>query len=127
MATAGKSAVFKIGANTIQGLNDGSISVNGESIDVTTFASGGWITRIAGLKSAEISLSGFLETGDTNGQTAIRTALINGTSVTCSALMDGTAGWTGSFLVTSFEVSAAVDGEVGVSISLESTGAVTYA
>lgn len=125
MAVAGKSAVFKIGANTIQGLNEGTITINGETIDVTTFASGGWVEKLQGLKSAEISLSGFYLSTDTNGQTAMRTALLNGTTVSMSALLDGTTGWSGSFFVTSFEDGAAVDGEVSRSISLESTGAIS--
>lgn len=124
-ATAGKGAVFKVAAATILGLNEGSITINGETIDVTTFASGGWIEKMQGLKSAEISLSGFYLSTDATGQTALRAALLNGTSVTMSALLDGTTGWTGSFLVTSFEDGAAVDGEVSRSISLESTGAIT--
>lgn len=127
MATAGKSASFKLGSNAIGGLNEGSITVNGETIDVTTFASGGWIERIQGLKSAEISISGFWLNTDTNGQTKLRTDFLSGTAVTMSALLDGTAGWTGSFHVTSLEYGAAVDGEVSFSCSLESTGAVTYA
>lgn len=127
MAVAGKSAKFKIGANDIAGLNEGSITVNGESIDVTTFASGGWIQRLQGLKSAEISLSGFFESGDTNGQVKLRQDYMSGTATTMSALLDGTVGWTGSFLVTSLEYGAAVDGEVSFSASLESSGALTYA
>lgn len=124
-AVSGKSALFKVAAATILGLNDGSVTVNGDTIDVTTFASGGWIQKIQGLKSAEISLSGFFEPTDTTGQVAMRTALLNGTSLVMSALVDGTNGWTGSFLVTSLELGATPDGEVSVSISLESTGAVT--
>ncbi|MGF9711715.1 phage tail tube protein [Paenibacillus naphthalenovorans] len=125
MAIASKNAAFKIGANNIAGLNEGSITVNGETIDVTTFASGGWIQRIQGLKSAEISLSGFFEANDTNGQNKLRADFLSGTPTTMSALLDGTAGWSGSFLVTSLEYGAAVDGEVSFSASLESTGALT--
>ena len=124
-AAAGKNAIFKVGATAIVGLNDGSVKVNGETIDVTTFASGGWVQKIQGLKSAEISLSGFFEPTDTTGQVALRTALLNGTTQTINALMDGTIGWTGTFLVSGFETGASPSGEVSVSISLESTGAVT--
>jgi predicted secreted protein len=129
MAVAGKNASFEIVSGTtayaIQGLNNGSITVNGETIDVTTFASGGWIEKIKGLGSAEISLEGFWLAGDTNGQDALRSALLNGTTATMKALLDGTSGWTGDFLVTSFEDGAEVSGEVSRSMSLESTGAIT--
>src|SRR5690348_4670846 len=45
-AVSGKSAVVKIGAATILGLNDAKITINGDTIDVTNFASGGWIEKI---------------------------------------------------------------------------------
>lgn len=125
MATAAKLAVFKIGANTIGGLNEGTITLNGETIDVTTFASGGWIEKLQGLKSAEVSLAGFWLTTDANGQTALTTAYTAGTAVALSCLFDGTAGWSGSFLVSSIEIGAGVADAVSFSCSLESTGALT--
>lgn len=125
MATAGKSTVIKIGANAVQGLNSGNLTLNGELMDVTTFASGGWIEKQQGLKSAEVGLEGFWMTTDTNGQTALTTAYTNGTTVSLSTLFDGTAGWSGSFHVASLEISSEVSGTVGFSCSLESTGALT--
>lgn len=125
MSVAGKNAVFKVGANTIQDLNEGSITINGELIDVTNFASGGWISKMQGLKSAELSFSGFWITTDTTGQTALTTGLTAGTAVACSALFDGTAGWSGNFMVASLEIGASVADAVSVSFSLESTGALT--
>jgi len=124
-AVAGKTSSFKVGANAIGGLNEGSITINGETIDITTFLSGGWIEKMQGLKSAEISLSGFWLSADTNGQTALRTSFLAGTASTLSALLDGSNGWTGSFLMTSLEIGAAVDGEVSISMSFESTGEIT--
>lgn len=125
MAVAGKNAKITVGGADVKGLNSAKFTVNGDTIDVTTFLSGGWIEKIQGLKSAEMSIEGFWLSDDTTGQTVLRDALMNGTSVTMQALFDGTAGWTGSFLVTSFEDGASVDGEVTRSISLESTGAIT--
>lgn len=122
MAVAGKNSRFKIGTADIKGLNSGTITLNGESIDVTTFLSGGWIERIQGLKSAELSLEGFWVGDDPSGQGALVDALISGESVTVDSLLDGANGWRGAFLVASAEFGAAVDGEVSASISLESTG-----
>lgn len=124
-AVAGKGASFTVEDNAIGGLNEGSITINGETIDVTTFASGGWIEKIQGLKSAEISMSGFWLSADTNGQTVLRTNFLSGTAVTLEALMDGTNGWSGEFLMTSLEIGAAVDGEVSISMSFESDGAIS--
>lgn len=125
MAEKGQNFRIAVGANNVQGLNDGSITINGETIDVTTFLSGGWVEKIQGLKSAEISMSGFYLDDDTNGQVALRNALINGTELTMTVTVDGTNGWTGDFLVKSFDGSASVADAVNTSISLESTGAIT--
>lgn len=125
MAVAGKNAKVTVAGADVKGLNSADITINGDTIDVTTFLSGGWIEKIQGLKSAELSIEGFYLSDDTTGQTALRTALLNGDPVDMQTLLDGTTGWSGSFLVTSFEDSASVDGEVGRSISLESTGAIT--
>jgi len=125
MAKAGKNAVVKIGANSIQGLAEATITINGELIDVTTFLSGGWMEKIQGLKSASLSLSGFWLDDDTTGQDLLQAALLAGTSVTMIVLNDGTNGWTGDFMISSMEMGAAVAGAVTNSIALESTGAVT--
>lgn len=125
MALPGKNAVVKIGTNTIAGLNEASFSASGETIDTTTFNSNGWKEKMQGLKEFSMSLSGFYEPNDTNGQVALRDAWLNGTTVTVDYLVDGTNGFQGSYLVTSFEIGSGVSGEVSVSIELESTGALT--
>jgi len=125
MALPGKNAVVKIGANTIAGLNEASFSASGETIETTTFESNGWKEKIQGLKEFSMSLSGFYEPTDTNGQVALRDAYMNGTTVTIDYLVDGTVGFQGSYLVTSMEVGADTSGEVSVSFELESTGALT--
>lgn len=124
-ATAGKGAVIKLGTATILGLNDAKISINGETIDTTTFASGGWLEKIQGLKSAELSIAGFFLSDDTTGQTQLRTNFLAGSANVMHALLDGTTGWTGSFIITKWEDGATVAGEVSRSMSMESTGAIT--
>lgn len=124
MAKSGQNAVVNIDSTPVNGLNDATITVNGEVIDVTTFASGGWIEKIQGLKSAELSLAGFTESADA-GQTAVNSAILAGTIVTMETLLDGVTGWTGDFLVTSIEQGATPSGEITYSASMESTGAIT--
>jgi TP901-1 family phage major tail protein len=124
MAVSGQDASITVGGTDVLGMNELSVTVNGETIDVTTFASGGWMEKIQGLKSAELSISGFWLASDT-GQDALRTALLNGTAVTMQALLDGTNGWTGDFLVTSVEESSPVADAITLSVSFESSGAIT--
>jgi len=125
MSLAAKNLRIKTGSNAITGLNDASFNINGETIEVTTFESAGWKERIAGLKDFSMSLSGFYEKDDADGQGALKTALLNGTSVPVDYLVDGSSGFRGDYLVTSMETGASPSGEVTVSFSLESTGALT--
>ncbi|ATW27946.1 phage tail tube protein [Candidatus Formimonas warabiya] len=125
MALAGKSAVVKSGANIINGLKEVKFTANGENIEVTTFQSAGWREKLQGLKDVALSLTGFYLPADTNGQVAIRTAWLNGTTISLTYLVDGTVGFTGTYLVTSFEIGSVVEGELSVAIELESTGALT--
>ena len=125
MSLAAKNLRIKTGVNPIKGLNDASFNINGETIEVTTFESAGWKERIQGLKDFAMSLSGFYEKDDANGQGALKSALLNGTSISVDYLVDGAAGFRGDYLVTSMETGAGASGEVTVSFSLESTGALT--
>lgn len=125
MALPGKNAKVKIGADVIQDLNDASFSVSGDSLDTTNFESNGWKEKLQGLKEFSMSLSGFYKPTDTNGQVVLRDALLNSNTVTVDYLVDGLVGFQGTYVVSSFETGASVSGEVTVSFSLESTGALT--
>lgn len=130
MAMKGKSLKIKVGTATggpfsdVQDLNDASMSLEGDNQDISTFSSD-YVKRLQGLKDATYSLSGFYKGDDTNGQVAIRSALINDTGLFVQFLPDGTTGFKQEVKVASFEVSAAADGVVEVSIELEGTDAIT--
>lgn len=128
MALAGKRVVIKASTNDVTynnvlELNDASLSAEGENIDVTEFGDD-WINRIQGLKDVSLSLSGFWAPADTTGQVVIRNSLINDTDLFIQYLPDGTNGFKAPVKVATFEISAAVDGAVEVSIDLEGNGAV---
>jgi len=125
MALAGKNARVKIGANVIKCLNDAGFSINGETIETTCFESDGWKERIAGLKDFAMSLSGFYNGTDATGQNVLRTNMLSGAETTVDYLVDGTTGFQGNYLVTNIDTGATPSGEVTVSFSLESTGALT--
>src|SRR5688500_3101456 len=106
-------------------VREGTINIGGENIDVAFFGTSVWTTRIQGRKDVTLSLSGYLVPGDTNGQVAIRSALINDTDVFVKYLWDGTNGFRAQYRVAAFNVNADVDGIVGLSIELEGTTPVT--
>ena len=110
--------------NTVLGMKDASMSMKGDNQDISTFGTD-YIKRLQGLKDVTYSLSGFVDLTDTTGQTIIRTALTGDTALFFKFLPDGTNGWKQEVKVASFDMSAAVDGVVELSIELEGSDAIT--
>ena len=128
MAMKGKSFVAKTGADgvtwyDIDELNEASMNVAGENIDITKFGDD-FVNRIQGIKDCTYSISGFYDPADTNGQLAMWTAFLADTDIWIAFLSDGSAGFEQEVKVSSFEISTSVDGAVEVSIELEGTGAI---
>ena len=127
MALAGKAAHLKIGANTVAELNDISFNLEGDNLDTTVMTATGtdFRSRIQGLKAATVNGSGFRDPSDTNGQQAIYTAWLNDTLLSDVTMMfDTTNGIKCDARVASFDAGATVAGEVTVSFTLESDGAI---
>lgn len=129
MALAGKSVVVAVSVDdvtyyTVAEMNDMSMSFSGDNIDVTVFGED-FINRIQGLKDGSYSLSGFYDPTDTNGQVAVRDAWLNDTTLYARIFPNGTAGFKQEVKVSSYEVSAGVDGAVELSIELEGTGTIS--
>lgn len=126
MALPGKDAQVKFGADQVVGLNDATFTINGELVDITAFDSDGWRKRLANLRDASISISGFYDPTDSTGQVAAQSAILAGTKVEdVAVLADGTSGFKCDAFVETFELSPAVEGAVAVSISLQSDGEIT--
>jgi predicted secreted protein len=133
MAMKGISARLQVsttagGAGTytdVAEMRDVTINLGGENIDVSFFGTSAWTTRIQGRKDVTIDGSGYLVPGDTNGQVAIRNALINDTELWAKYLWDGSAGFKCQVRVATFSSAADVDGIVGLSLRLEGTSAAT--
>ncbi|WLD92644.1 phage tail tube protein [Alkalihalobacillus sp. AL-G] len=129
MAISGKNATVKVSVdgaafNVVQDLNEATMPMESDNQDISTFGSD-HVKRLQGLKDTTFELSGFYNADDTNGQMAIRSALVDNTALYVQFLPDGTTGFQQEVKVASYEVSAAVDGVVEVSIELEGTNAVT--
>ena len=116
----------------LAGVNDVSISLGRNLVDVTTMtASGDFTKRLATLKDFPISISGFFEPTDTAYgyiQTAFTTP---STTLGIKVIFDGTKaatkqGFSVTCLVESIDISASVDGAQEVSISLQSNSDVSF-
>jgi predicted secreted protein len=128
-ALAGKGILVRVSTddvsyNTVAGLNDASASIDGDNQDITAFTDT-YISRLQGLKDVSYSLSGYFDSADTTGQLAIRSSLVGNTTLYIRFLYNGTNGYKQQVKVSSFEVSASVDGISEVSIELEGTDVIT--
>lgn len=115
--------VFQI----IGGLRSKSIGINAEAIDITTHDSLEWkkILDAAGLRSVSLSGAGVFENG--NVVSNIRSKMMSNTLQEFEVIVtDAGDKFTGTFKVTSLEYSGDYNGESQYSLSMESSGEVTF-
>lgn len=134
MAIRGKGTTLKFtpagGAQVTVGklTKVGEIAPEAEEVDVTTLDStGGYREYMQGWRDAgTIAVSGFFDSGDA-GQTALRTAFASGAAGAFEvAFADGSKSAFSAFVKRFSIGSAEVDGAVGFSAQLRTTGAITF-
>jgi hypothetical protein len=127
MATiAGKGASVKIGANTVAELDTWEYNPTIDLIEKTPFLANSK-THQAGLADGSGSLKGRHDQTDTNGQVALRTAMLAGTQVTMLLYVDGTHKYTVPTLIKSMPVKVGVAGLVEQQIDFQQDGDASYA
>lgn len=130
----GRLFVLKLGDGEVSetftvigGLRTTSITINGAPVDVTTKDSAPWRKLLAdtGIKSVSISGAGIFQ--DDAIIALIRTACL-GQELNNFQVVNGSTGdiYEGAFQVTNFSENAPHDNAVDFSISLESSGAITF-
>lgn len=129
------SAVFV----THPGQRDTSITINNESVDITskdnestaTALSGALHRRLldqAGVTTVSISASGVFT--DSSMNSYVRLKALKNNAFACKVVVPGTSSlgadvFNGSFQITSLEESGTYNGEVQYSMTLESAGEIT--
>lgn len=129
MANAGNLNDVFVGAGSpaataFDGIKSADFPLNVDMLDTTDFADGTFRKKIQGLQNFNVTLSGDYEPADA-GYIVVRDAFVAGTTVFVRILFDGTNGFESEFQVASISPSATVEGLATVSVSLESTGALT--
>jgi len=125
--TAGSASDLYVGASPskVLGLNQVKFAVHGKEIDITAFDSAKETYIGTGIIGADVSASGFYDNADTTGQIALRNAV--GTTIACEVRWgDTTPKVAGTLLVLGFDMDAAVQGGVPISVSGKFTGAFTF-
>jgi TP901-1 family phage major tail protein len=132
-AQAGKDLLIKIDMDggafrTVAGLRATRLSLNAESVDVTTLDSpGGWRELLAGagLRSAQLSGSGVFKDDATSAR--VRTLFFAGGHPSCQVVIPGFGTLTGPFQIASLEYAGTHDGEATFELSLASAGQLAFA
>lgn len=109
---------------TIADLTDATFTIDNEVLDITAFAAT-YTSKLAGLKSWKVSASGFWSSGDTNGQVALRAAMLADTDQFLQFLPNGSTGFKGQVITSNWQIGAPVNGVVSVSFDAEGTGSIT--
>ena len=124
-ALAGLSGSVKIGSNTVAEVAEWSLDVGLDTADVSAFGDS-WKRYVAGLRSWSGSFTGRWDMTDTNGQAALQTAILNGTTVALRLYVDATKYYSGTAFITGSSPSATVSGTVDVDFSFTGTGSLSY-
>jgi predicted secreted protein len=107
----------------LDGISGFGMSRKGNSIDITLIGAD-YIERMAGLKDASYSLSGFYLPADT-GQGMIETSWMDRSDLFVKVLPDGTNGFIQQVVVDSFDTDGEADGPVELSCELSGAAAMT--
>jgi TP901-1 family phage major tail protein len=131
-AQKGSALLLKINTSgvaysTIAGLRSNSITLNDEAVDITTKDSAGVRNLLAkgGVHSMSMSASGVFTDDSTEG--LLKDAMNAATFTNFQILIPDFGTYTGAFMVASLEYSGEYNGEVTYSVTLESSGTITFA
>lgn len=131
MATAGYygGLYTKVDSTTtrIAKVREATLSIETDTIDVTSFDTVGWAENVASFKSWSIDAELLYEPANTS-QESVRDALFNDTPLTIQLFPKDAAtedGYEGTVIVTSYEVGIPVDDAVTISVTLTGTGELT--
>ncbi len=133
----GRALLVKIGDgagpevfSNLCGLNSKSLTINNSGIDVTTpdcTTPGGqlWTETLAGLKNVSVSGDGFFEDSTTEAR-ANSVAMADDNVANFEIVVPDFGTYAGAFRIATLEFGAETEGGVTYSVSLESTGVVTF-
>lgn len=126
MATAAMGTKLFIGANSIAEITSVSgLEISADTIETTNLDSSGWRSFIQGVRDGgEVSVSGYFNPADTNGQYAMYTALTGGTVTSFKISFPSAMGaeWTFSGVVTGFTTGSEMEDSVSWEATIKVTG-----
>ncbi len=111
---------------TIGGLRSTSITLNDEAVDITNKDNGQTRTLLPQGGTASLTVSGSGVFTDSTAEQTIRTAWNASTFKSYNIIIPDLGTYSGSFMIASLEYSGEYNGEVTYSITLESSGSISF-
>ena len=112
---------------TVAGLRTTQLSINGETVVVTSKDSGGWRDLLSGAGTRSVSVSGAGVFTGSAAEARIRGNALAGTLDDYRLSFESGDTMTGRFLVTRLDYAGDFNGERSYTLSLESSGQVVAA
>ncbi len=111
---------------TLQGQQDGSLSLDLTTADITDKSNAGWGGTLSVLSNATVNISGVTDVADTQLD-AMRTSSMNRTTGNYRLLVDANGSYyEGTFNVTAFSENGTHTGAVEYSLTLQNDGIVVF-
>jgi len=120
----GNAASLKLSTNTVAEMQNWELSVEQEFQDTTSFLDT-FREQTPTFATWTATAAGKVDTTDTNGQVALQTAWLAGSTVTPRFYIDSTHYYSGTAYVSA-NVGAAVDGIVEINYSFQGAGTLAY-
>ncbi len=127
-AIVGYAGNVKVGSNAVASVKQWELPLAADKYDVTGLglAAPGWKSYLAGLTGAEAKVDVFLDPTDTNGQVAIQSAILAGTSITLNLYTTSSHYFGGTAYVTGMDIKTPVNGPIEAALTCIFSGAITY-
>lgn len=111
---------------TIGGLRSTSITLNDEAVDITNKDTGQTRTLLPQGGTASLTVSGSGVFTDTTAEQTIRSSWNASTFKSYNIIIPDLGTYSGSFMISSLEYAGEYNGEVTYSITLESSGSISF-
>ena len=129
-AQRGKALLLKIDISgtmtTVGGMRSTSMILNDEAVDITNKDSGSFreLLPAGGIQSMSITASGVFT--DSTAETTLRAAYGTSTFKSYNVIVPDLGTYAGTFMIASLEYAGEYNGEATYSVTLESSGSITF-
>ncbi|GAK34416.1 MULTISPECIES: phage major tail protein, TP901-1 family [Iodidimonas] len=112
--------------STLAGLRSTSLSINSTAVDITNKDSGGWRELLGGAGVRRLTLSGSGVFTNSAAESILRSQALTGSVSAYQVIFENGEQFTGQFQITALDYSGDHNGERTYSLSMESSGPISF-